>query len=552
MKKIRTYIQTISPFMDGSILLTSILYLTADSFYTFFVIAVSVILQNVTEKNGSGGINGWMLIMLFILPAFMVFKVLVNKKLAKISFQIGSQIRKEFMRSMLDADYITLRRQGHGEISELVEQDIETVSKSFQESFLPIASGMIQFLIVLAYGLAHSWLLVVAIVTLTVISIILPRVFSPKIYRGYEEITKMQEISREGIKKAIASLQDVHTVKENGFIKKLAGNDFCILKEKQWEYEREVILFEVISAGLGLFTTILWIGLGILFIRAGMINTAVLFAFMNLSDVINWPFVSLPYLIAECNHVFVSIDKINTKTETLRASQNDGKASLFERDEENVQYVLKRVDFSYENVTVISDKNLEIAFPGKILLDGESGCGKSTLLKLLCGLYQPESGEVFLLVGNHKISGGKLAEYISYVEQSAVIMNGTVEDNILFGDYWDSVDTADRDRILETAVKRAELQEFYGGLSEGKNTMLGRNGRELSFGEKQRISIARALARPHNILIMDEPTAHVDEATEDKILKNILSSEESVIMVTHRERVKEKFENRIYWNGGFA
>ena len=111
---------------------------------------------------------------------------------------------------MLNADEITLKQQGHGEISELVEQDIENVSKSFQESFLPIVSGMLQFIIVLAYGLTHSFLLVAAIMALTVISVILPKIFSPKIYRGYEEITKMQELSREGIKMTILSFQDEH------------------------------------------------------------------------------------------------------------------------------------------------------------------------------------------------------------------------------------------------------------------------------------------------------------------------------------------------------
>ncbi len=545
MKKARVYIRSLYPFMDGGVAFTSLLYLIADSFYTFFVICISILLQNVTEKISLGSLDSSIMILLFLLPSFVVFKVLVSKKLAKIQFHIGSRIRKEFMRSMLNADHLTLKQQGHGEISELVEQDIENVSKSFQESFLPIVSGMIQFIIVLVYGFMHSCLLVIAIMTLTVISIILPKIFSKKIYRGYEEITKTQEISREGIKKTILSFQDVHTAKENCFIEKLAENDFCILKEKQYEYEREVILFDVISAGLGLFTTIVWIGLGILFINAGMITTSVLFAFMNLSDAINWPFVSLPYLIAELNNVFVSIEKINTKTELLSASHKDGKSLCIENDEETEQYVLKNVTFSYENSTVIADKTMEINFPGKILLDGESGCGKSTLLKLLCGLYQPESGEVCFVVGNNKISGEKLAEYISYVEQSSIIINGTVEDNILFGDHWESIDAIQKNNIMEAAVKKAELQEFYSSLSDGNNTLIGRGGRELSFGEKQRISIARALAKPHKILIMDEPTAHIDETTEEKILSNILSSEESVIMVTHRERVKERFDNRI-------
>ena len=201
---------------------------------------------------------------------------------------------------------------------------------------------------------------------------------------------------------------------------------------------------------------------------------------------------------------------------------------------------------SYDNSAVISDKSMEIKFPGKILLDGESGCGKSTLLKLMCGLYQPESGEVILFAGSNKISGEKLEEYISYVEQASVIINGTLEENILFGDYWDSIDTGRRHKILEDAVKKAELQEFYKSLKEGKDTILGSGGRQLSFGEKQRISIARALAKPHKILIMDEPTAHIDEQTENKILENILSSDENTIIVTHRERVKEKFDNRIY------
>lgn len=336
----------------------------------------------------------------------------------------------------------------------------------------------------------------------------------------------------------------MHTEKENRFIEELAEKDFQSLKEKQYKYEKEVILFDVISAGIGLFTTILWIGLGVIFIRTGMINVSVLFAFMNLSDEINWPFISLPYLIAEFNNALVSIEKIKTKIETLQVSHKDGTKMSLECDEENVCYVLKNVKFSYEKADVLSDINMEINFPGKRLLDGDSGCGKSTFLKLLCGLYQSESGEVFLLVGNTKVSGEKIAEYISYVEQSSIIVNGTFEDNILFGDCWEQVDTAEKNKIMKEVIRKSELQDFYSSLSEGKDTILGSGGRTLSFGEKQRISIARALAKPHMILIMDEPTAHIDEVTEDRILRNILSSEKNVIMVTHREYVKEKFDNK--------
>lgn len=111
---------------------------------------------------------------------------------------------------------------------------------------------------------------------------------------------------------------------------------------------------------------------------------------------------------------------------------------------------------------------MEIKFPGKILLDGESGCGKSTLLKLMCGLYQPESGEVILFAGSNKISGEKLAEYISYVEQASVIINGTLEENILFGDYWDSIDTGRRHKILEDAVKKQSCRNFTKALRKEK------------------------------------------------------------------------------------
>src|SRR5258707_6920209 len=147
-----------------------------------------------------------------------------------------------------------------------------------------------------------------------------------------------------------------------------------------------------------------------------------------------------------------------------------------------------------------------------IALVGPTGAGKSTLVNLLPVFYELTAGRITVDgqdIGNVTLES--LRGQISVVSQEAFLFNGTVRENILYG----KLDATEAE--LVAAARAANCHEFISRLSEGYDSRVGERGVKLSVGEKQRVSIARALLKNAPILILDEATASVDTATEKLI-----------------------------------
>jgi ABC-type multidrug transport system fused ATPase/permease subunit len=198
-----------------------------------------------------------------------------------------------------------------------------------------------------------------------------------------------------------------------------------------------------------------------------------------------------------------------------------------------------RGEVRYENVTfhynpervVLRNISLQ-ARPGEMLaLAGPTGAGKSTLVNLLPAFYEPTSGRI--TIDGQDISGvilESLRAQISVVSQEAFLFNGTVRENIRYG----RLDATEEELIA--ASKAANCHEFISRLPQGYDSRVGERGVKLSVGEKQRVSIARALLKNTPILILDEATASVDTATERLIqeaLERLMENRTSFV-IAHR------------------
>lgn len=192
---------------------------------------------------------------------------------------------------------------------------------------------------------------------------------------------------------------------------------------------------------------------------------------------------------------------------------------------------LRNVSFSYDNRTIIHEVSLFIPEKSVTAIVGHSGSGKTTLCNLIARFWDVQQGEV--LVGGHnvkRISSEELMKKISIVFQNVYLFQDTIENNIKFGE-----PNASHEDVVD-AAKKACCHEFIMQLANGYQTIIGEGGSTLSGGEKQRISIARAILKDAPIVILDEATSSVDLENQHALLTaiNELTKEKTLITIAHR------------------
>lgn len=208
---------------------------------------------------------------------------------------------------------------------------------------------------------------------------------------------------------------------------------------------------------------------------------------------------------------------------------------------------MEHVDFSYDSKPIL--KNVSVTVPDKTTtaIVGPSGSGKTTLCNLIARFWDVDHGSI--RIGDADVREytlESLMEQISMVFQKVYLFADTIENNIKFG----RPDTT-HEQVVE-AARKACCHEFIEALPDGYNTVIGEGGATLSGGEKQRISIARAILKDSPIIIFDEATANVDPENEDKLQKAMeeLMRDKTIIMIAHRLKTVQKADQILVLDDG--
>jgi ABC-type multidrug transport system, ATPase and permease components len=213
----------------------------------------------------------------------------------------------------------------------------------------------------------------------------------------------------------------------------------------------------------------------------------------------------------------------------------------------NMNIELKDVSFAYENKMIIDDVSVKIPEKTTTAIVGPSGGGKTTLTNLIARFWDVNSGEVLLGGKNVKdYSFDSLMKNFSFVFQRVYLFEDTIANNIRFGD-----PKAPMEKVIE-AAKKARCHDFIMSLPEGYDTIIGEGGASLSGGEKQRISIARAIMKDSPIIILDEATANVDPENEAELTKAVeeLTRDKTIIMIAHRLKTVRNADQILVIDGG--
>ncbi|MCW3081227.1 ABC transporter ATP-binding protein [Segetibacter sp.] len=445
--------------------------------------------------------------------------------------KFGMQIFNDGLRQTLRLSFQEFEENRSGETLSIL-QKVKTDTEKFVNSFITIVfSSVVGIGFLVWYSITKNWLLIPVFVIGILVLGSLTGLLSKKIK------TVQRSINRETNKMSgviTESLRNIELVKSLGLtfpeIRRLRLQTQKIFDLEMVKVKKVRTLSFLQGTVLNLLRqSILFILLWLIF--RDVLTTGELISMQFISTTIFVPLQDLGNIILQYREVEASINSFDLLMKKPIEQRPEKPVEIGDLD--NLHF--KNVVFRHKTAgyNAIDDISFGVKTGETIAFVGPSGSGKSTLVKLLVGLYRPVSGAIYF---NNQLSTdiryNQLRRQIGFVTQDTQLFAGTIKDNLLF------VKPDATDEEIVNALEKASATQMLSRSSGGINTLLGESGMKLSGGEKQRLSIARALLRNPRLLIFDEATSALDSLTEEDITNTIRSISASrrqiTILIAHR------------------
>ncbi|RXJ69798.1 type I secretion system permease/ATPase [Halarcobacter ebronensis] len=295
------------------------------------------------------------------------------------------------------------------------------------------------------------------------------------------------------------------------------------------------------------FSSIGIVAAGVLLANEGDITMGAIIAAMILNGRVISPVSQIVGMIVRLDRTMISLNNID---EIMKMPvERENQRHYLSRPDLDGDIIFKDVSFSYkeQNFKVLKNINLKIKKGEKVGIIGKIGSGKSTIAKLLMNLYEPTEGSILIdSTELRQIDPADLRRAIGYVPQEPFLFMGTIKDNITIGDQF-----ATDEEILR-ASKISGVHDFLGKHQSGYDLQVGERGDGLSGGERQSVTLARALVSNPNILILDEPTNSMDDLSEEAFKSKLadIVKDKTVIIITHRPSILSIIDRLIVIDDG--
>lgn len=487
--------------------------------------------KSLTQEEFFKGIGMALLMLIGVAMVSRIAKNFQDYFLNVIIQKTGADIYADGISHSLELPYEVFEDQRSGETLGKLQKVRADMEKLLSALVNILFTSIVGIIWVVIYSVQVYW--VIAPIYFSAIPII--AIISSVLSRNIKKMQKLIVAETTALAGATTeSLRNIELVKSLGLaqqeVKQLNSTTDKILKLelKKVRYVRSLSFIQGTCVNL-LRVSILGVMMYLIFsqkITVGEFTTLFIYSFFifgplqELGNIIN--------IYREAEVSLANFKKImDTPREHIPASPTDiGQVFNFSFQQVSFKHQSAR-QYAVKDISFTVGKGETIAFVGP------SGAGKTTLVKLLVGLYQPEKGSIlYNNVNGREINLNALREQIGFVTQDTQLFSGTIKENLLF------VNPLATDDAIMDALEKASCQHLLARADKGIDTVIGEGGVKVSGGEKQRLSIARALLRNPNLMVFDEATSALDSLTEEEITDTIRQVSKSArhitIMIAHR------------------
>ena len=437
----------------------------------------------------------------------------------------------------------TFSKENTGTYISALTNDATSIEKNYLTNLFDLINLLVSFFGSIAMMLWYSPLLTLLSIALSLLPMAVAIITGNRLTVLEERISQKNESFVSTIKDLLSGFTVIKSFKSEAQVQKLfvrENNELEQAKRSRTMTSEGITMFSaaaMLVAELAIFLAAAYMAV------SGKITAGVVIVFVQLMGLILQPVGQLPEIIANRKAAVGLIDKLVLSL-SGNTHSNEGKISIQPRLSDGI--TLNNLSFGYEeNKLVLQDINIKFEAGKSYAIVGGSGSGKSTLLQLLLGSMENYSGNIYY-DGNELriIDTDSLYELLTVVQQNVFVFNDTIRNNVtMFKEF-------DEDSI-ELAIQKSGLSQLIA--EKGDSYVCGENGNALSGGEKQRISIARALLSGSPLLLMDEATAALDVATAAHVTESILDiSGLTRIIVTHRleESLLSRYDEILVMHSG--
>lgn len=476
--------------------------------FNIWVIVVAIIIISVTKPFGT---------------------YLVNKS----SYNFAKSFMIDYRKSIIDSYVLNEGEMLSSDFLNTVNQTTTKLKDMFVMPFLKNIRYAILFIGASIYLLYINKIIFLIIVVCSVLPLIIPQIFNKK-----NQKLRMDSIgeNEQFIAKSKEITDGFETIKSFGIEDKIIN----LFEKLNKTNQKKLFLanrFNVFHMAFSIFISMLGIVSALVtatyLSSKGLITAGEIGAIIQLSNYIVDPVTTIPANVISIKSVEMEMKRIDKMI-----AKKNADSKVREKFKLDNQISIKNLSFKYGDNEVLKGISLDLEKGKKYAIVGESGSGKSTLANILLRRLDYENGSVkFDDTELKRIDEDDFYSNISLVSQNVFLFNDTLKNNVcLYNDYSQS--------DFERSIEKSKLNSVIEDLEEKENTVLGEYGTSLSGGEKQRVSISRALIKNSSFVIMDEATSSLDIKTARAIENTLLSLNQTVLVITHRidESILKKYD----------